>query len=75
VQTDIRAEPLHQKILVPLGASIALAAAVVSAAAIALIVARPLELPQAVAEGSVAAVLSAIAALIVDAFWWLVSAL
>ena len=72
MQTDLRVEPLHQKILVPLGASIALTASVVAAATIGLVVTAPAELTDAVADGTAASVLHAIVTVIVDAFWALV---
>ena len=72
MQTDIHAEPLHQRILVPLGASIALVAALVAAAAIVLIVTAPADLTYAVVDGSAASVLHAIITVILDAFWALV---
>jgi hypothetical protein len=72
VQTDIHAEPLHLRILVPFAVSIALTAALVAAATIVLIVTAPADLTYAAVDGSVASVLHAIVAVIVDAFWALV---
>ena len=68
----MRAEPFHHRILVPLGASIALTAALVAAATIMLVVTAPADLTYAVADGSAASVLYAIVTVIADAFWALV---
>ena len=72
MQTDIHAEPLRQRILIPLGASIALTAALLATATIVLIVTAPPDLTSAVIDGSAASVLRAIIMVMVDAFWALV---
>jgi hypothetical protein len=52
VQTDTHSEPLHQRILVPLGALIALAAGAGAVTAIALVVTAPQDLTRIVTDGA-----------------------
>jgi hypothetical protein len=75
VQTDTHSEPLHQRILVPLGALIALAAGAGAVTAIALVVTAPQDLTRIVTDGGAASLFRGVAVLIVDAVWSLVSSL
>lgn len=75
MQTNLHADPIHQRILVPLGALIALAAATLAAAVISLVLTAPADLTQAVSENGAASVIRGLVALVVEAFWWLLDLL
>lgn len=74
MQTEI-AEPLHHRILVPLGALIALAAALLATAVICLLVTAPTDVTAVLSETGAASMLRALAALVMEAFWWLLALL